>query len=78
MPRHRETAISRGAAVMTRSLTLTLPEEVYLYLELRAAKDNDRITTGVERFLTELVLAKMEKRPVQVVKHAFRDSGREA
>ena len=60
---------------MTRPLTLTLPEEVYLYLELRAAIDDDRIETGVERLLCELVQAKREARPVKIVKNVFRDKG---
>jgi hypothetical protein len=56
---------------MTRQLTLTLPEEVYLYLQLRAAIDDDRVETGVERFLCELVAAKKEARPVVIRETKF-------
>lgn len=50
-----------------RTLTIELDDEVYHRLEVLAARDDDRITTGVERFLTELTLAFEEKRlPVMV------------
>ncbi len=56
---------------MTRTLTLTLPEEVYLYLQLLSARDDDRVEAGVERFLTELAMAKQEARPVVVRETKF-------
>lgn len=56
---------------MTRPLTLHLPEDVYLFLQLRAAIDDDRIETGVERLLIELARAKMEGRAVVINETKF-------
>ena len=50
-----------------KTLTIELTDEVYHRLEVLAARDDDRIKEGVERFLTELVNSFEEKRMPTVV-----------
>jgi len=46
-------------------LTIDLEEDVYRHLELRCAIDDMRIDEGAGHFLTELVSAHKDKRPIQ-------------
>lgn len=54
-----------GSEAMKRPLTIELDEEVYSYLELRAAIDDLRIKEGVEDLLSELVMTKKEGREIR-------------
>jgi hypothetical protein len=47
-----------------RELTIHLDDEVYSFLEIRAAMDGFRIKEGIENFLSELAMAKKERRDV--------------
>ena len=47
-----------------RTMTINLDENVFKYLELRAAIDDLRPAEAVEGMLTEIVLAKLEGRPI--------------
>lgn len=46
------------------TVTLNLPDDVFKFLELRAAIDDMRVPESLEKFLTELVHARKENRPV--------------
>lgn len=50
-----------------RTVTLTLPEEVYLAIEVRAARDDMRIADGIAALLCELYAARKEQRPIRIV-----------
>jgi len=47
-----------------RPLTIELDDDVYSFLEIRSAMDDLRIKEGVENFLTELAMAKKERREI--------------
>jgi hypothetical protein len=51
---------------LMRTLTLNIPDDIYNYLEIRAAIDDLRISQAVEDFLIEFVTAKMEGRKIRV------------
>lgn len=47
-----------------RQITIDLSDDVYSYLQLRAAIDDLRPKEAIEGFLTEIVGAKMEGRTI--------------
>lgn len=47
-----------------KQLTIELSDEVFHYLEVRAAIDDMRIKQAVEEFLSALVTARKERRPI--------------
>lgn len=55
-----------------RAVTIKLPDDVYSFLELRAAVDDLRVAEGIESLLVELVRAKVEKRSVEIAKVKFK------
>lgn len=52
-------------------LTIDLPEDVFKFIELRAAIDDNRPATAIEEMLIELVTAKQEQRPIHVRQRVF-------
>ena len=55
-----------------KQLTINLPDDVYSYIELRAAIDDLRASEGVEALLVELVRVRAEKRQMELVKTVFK------